>query len=127
MDSLQQQLDGIPVHAGQRLRIAAVPGGVRAEGVLGPESARGRGYDQAHGGMVAALLDTAATFALVAHTGKPWTTVDFRVDYLRPVPLGPVVLTGSVVRAGRTVGRASAELLDGAGLRCATAIGTFVP
>lgn len=104
-----------------------MPGGVRVEGVLGAESARGRGYDQVHGGMVAALLDTVATFALVATTGQPWTTVDFRVDYLRPVALGPVVLTGSVVRAGRTIGRAQAELLDGQGRSCATAIGAFVP
>jgi len=127
VNSLQQQLDGIPVHAGQQLRIVAAPGGVRVEGVLGAESARGRSYDQAHGGVVAALLDTVATFALIATTGQPWTTVDVRVDYLRPVPLGPVVLTGGVVRAGRTVGRARAELLDGEGHSCATAIGTFVP
>lgn len=126
MDSLQKQLDGIPLHSGQQLQIAVVPGGVRAEGLLGAESARGRGYGQAHGGMVAALLDTVATFALAATSGRPWTTVDFRVDYLRPVPLGPVVLTGTVVRAGRTVGRARAELLDGGGRSCATAVGTFV-
>jgi uncharacterized protein (TIGR00369 family) len=127
MPDLQEELDGIPVHAGQHLRIAAVEHGVQIDGVLGDEFARGKGYRQAHGGAIAALLDTAATFALVEQASGSWGTVDLRVDFLRPVRLGSVRVTGTVVRAGRTVGRARAELLDSDGRLCATAIGTFVP
>jgi uncharacterized protein (TIGR00369 family) len=126
MADLQRQLDGIPVHAGQHLRITTGADGVQIDGFLGADSARGEGYEQAHGGAVAALLDTAATFALVARTSQPWATVDLRVDFLRPVPLGPVRLTGIVLQAGRTAGRARAELLDSGGQSCAVAIGTFV-
>jgi uncharacterized protein (TIGR00369 family) len=126
VDDPQRLLDDIPLHASQRLRLTVVAGGVRIEGVLGEESARSRVHAQAHGGAVSALLDTAATFAVACETKQAWSTLDLRVDFLRPVPLGPIAVTGAVVRAGRRVARASADLLDGSGRRCAMAIATFV-
>src|SRR5262249_8546195 len=109
----------------QRLTVAALDDGVQFEGALGEESGRSEGLDQAHGGAIAALLDTAATLAICAATGETWSTVDLRVDYLRPVRLGQVRSVGRGVRAGRTVGRAAAELYVDDTLS-ATAIGTFV-
>ena len=126
MSDLQQLLDGIPPHRGQGLRLSVLPEGIRIDGCLGEESARGRGMGQAHGGSISALLDTAATFVLVVLDGRPWSTVDLRVDYLRPVPLGDITVLGSVVRAGRTVARSRADLLDSEGRCCATAVGTFL-
>jgi uncharacterized protein (TIGR00369 family) len=81
----------------------------------------------AHGGIVATLLDTAATFALIAESGHDWTTVDLRVDYLRPTPLGALSVHGEVVRRGRSIGNARSSLTDPSGKLCATATGTFVP
>lgn len=81
---------------------------------------------RAHGGVVASLLDTAATWALVAKTGRAWVTADLRVDYLRAVPLGSVRVEGVVVRTGRRVGTASASVVADGGI-AATAVGTFLP
>lgn len=81
----------------------------------------------AHGGVVASLVDTAATFALIARTNHDWVTVDLRVDYLRPTPLGEVTVQGEVIHAGKSLGRSRAELRDRAGRACAVAVGTFAP
>jgi uncharacterized protein (TIGR00369 family) len=54
-------------------------------------------------------------------------TVDLRIDYLHPSRSGPITITGYVVRAGRSIGRAQAQLTDQTGSVCATAIGTFAP
>jgi uncharacterized protein (TIGR00369 family) len=79
-----------------------------------------------HGGVVASLLDSAGTWALIATTGEVFTTVDLRVDFLRPTPPGDVVVSGTIVSCGTSVARASSSLVDGEGRLCATATGTFV-
>src|SRR5438270_7855867 len=81
----------------------------------------------AHGGVVASLVDTAATFALIDRTNHDWVTVDLRVDYLRPTSLGQVRVEGQVIHVGKTLGRSRAELRDQTGRACAVAVGTFVP
>jgi uncharacterized protein (TIGR00369 family) len=79
-----------------------------------------------HGGVVASLLDSAGTWALIAQTGEVFTTVDLRIDYLRPVRAGALIASGSVVACGASVARAAAQLSDAEGRCCATATGTFV-
>lgn len=123
---LQAIFDEIPFHGDHRFTVTAAGDGVRFEGVLADNSGRHSGSAQAHGGAVAAILDTAASLAIMNTTGQPWSTVDLRVDYLRPVPLDSITVVGRVVRAGRQVGRATADLHDGSGRLCATAVGTFV-
>lgn len=123
---LQALYDSIPVHRDQPFLVTADRIGVRLAGTFDHLSGRGRGLDQAHGGAIAAHLDTAATFALLHATGDAWSTVDLRIDFLRPTPLGAVIVHGRVLRAGRSIGRATAELADGAGKVCASAVGTFV-
>jgi uncharacterized protein (TIGR00369 family) len=80
-----------------------------------------------HGGVVASLVDTAATFALIARSNHDWVTVDLRVDYLRPTSLGHVTVQAAVIYAGKTLGRSRAELRDETGRACAVAVGTFAP
>lgn len=79
-----------------------------------------------HGGIVASLLDSAGTWALIAQTGEVFTTVDLRIDYLRPARAGVLTASGSVVACGASVARAAARLSDAEGRCCATATGTFV-
>jgi uncharacterized protein (TIGR00369 family) len=127
-DALQRWLDETPFH-GQlgTLTISPTDDGVEIRADLAPTGANDATSGVAHGGVAATLLDSALTFALIAATGGDWTTVDLRIDYLRPVPIGAVVVAGRVVKAGRRVGRAEGSLLDGRGDVCARAIGTFVP
>jgi uncharacterized protein (TIGR00369 family) len=126
--TLQAQLDEAPLHAvlGD-LRVMLADGAVRIDGSLSPVVENGSGTGVTHGGVLATLLDTAMTFALIAETDRDWSTVDLRVDYLRPVGIGTVGLEGRVVHAGRRTGRAEGRLTDGDGTTCAIAVGTFVP
>jgi uncharacterized protein (TIGR00369 family) len=80
-----------------------------------------------HGGALAVVLDAAATLVLVHVTGADWSTVDFRVDYLRPVLTGPLVVRAVPDHVGRRIGRASAVLASGGqGPPHVRAVGTFV-
>ena len=108
------------------MRARAAEGSVLFDAAPGREHST-EGTDMLHGGVVAAMLDTAATFALIAATGIDWSTVDLRIDYLRPAPVGPLVVRGTVVHAGRRFARARAELTEPRnGRLLAEAVGTFV-
>jgi uncharacterized protein (TIGR00369 family) len=126
VELLQQGLLATALHRQMGLVLQVDDGILRLTGVLGAELARGDGHDVAHGGAVAALLDTATVWAAVVRTTQLWATADLRVDYLRPTPLGDVVVTATVLHAGATVARTRAELSDVNGRICAAATATLV-
>lgn len=74
---------------------------------------QGRGVVQ--GGVVAALLDYALAFCVLARlpAGDTHATVSLTVNYLRPVPAGPVRVEAVAERMGQQVAHASARLLVG--------------
>lgn len=126
--TLQRWLEEAPFHAQLgRLTVGITDEGIAILADLTLTGANETGGATAHGGVAATLLDTSLSFALIAATGTDWTTVDLRIDYLRPVPLASVTSTGRVVRIGRRIGRAEGSLSDAEGRECARAIGTFVP
>ena len=127
-DELQRLLDASPVHRALQMRVVDVGAtGVRLAAEAGPEHNGEDGSQFLHGGVVATLLDTAATFALIEATGVDWGTVDLRVDFVRPAPAGPLQADATAVHVGRRLGRASAQLSDPSTARLlATATGTFV-
>jgi uncharacterized protein (TIGR00369 family) len=124
---LQRLLDGSPVHRALRLRAdAADEVEVTLSAWTGSDHVGADGGTLLHGGVLATLLDAAATFALISASGCDWSTVDLRVDFLRPAPAGAVRLAGRVVHAGQRIGRAIAEARDpAAGVLLASAAGTF--
>ena len=124
---LQQLVDAARLHRELEMRVQSAGGGrVVIEAVAGAAHLNAEGSGVVHGGIVATLLDAAATFALIALDGDDWSTVDLRIDYLRPVPAGPLMVSGEVVHAGRRVGRVSAVLACApSGQDCALATGTF--
>jgi len=82
----------------------------------------------AHGGAVAALIDSAMAFAIVPMLGENEhsVTVDLTIHYLRPVSEGSARASARVVRAGKRVITVSAELFDGNEKLAATAISTYL-
>ena len=78
-----------------------------------------------HGGLVCTLTDSAIGCAVhtTLEAGVGYTSIDITVNYLRPVTLdsGGLAATGRVIKPGRRVAQASAEVHDGAGRLVATA------
>jgi uncharacterized protein (TIGR00369 family) len=78
-----------------------------------------------HGGVLAALVDLAADWAMVKKTGRGVPTIDMRVDYHSPAMPGDLTLHGKVVRMGGQVSTAEARILDAQGKLLASGRGTY--
>jgi uncharacterized protein (TIGR00369 family) len=80
-----------------------------------------------HGGVIAALADTAA--ALAAYTAVPKgteiVTIELKINYLLPIRDGRVTAEGKVLRAGRNFLVVECEVYDAAGIIAAKALMTF--
>lgn len=63
-----------------------------------------------HGGVLAALLDTAGDYAVAARLGRGVPTIDMRVDFLKTAGREPLLATARVVKLGRSVAIADAEV-----------------
>jgi uncharacterized protein (TIGR00369 family) len=91
----------------------------REEWVVNPE----RRYT--HGGILAALIDLTADWAMVRKTGRGVPTIDMRVDYHRAAMPGDLTARGKVVRFGGQFTTAEAEIIDSEGKLIATGRGTY--
>jgi uncharacterized protein (TIGR00369 family) len=78
-----------------------------------------------HGGILAALIDLAADFALVKQTGRGVPTIDMRIDYHRAAMPGDLIARGKVIRAGSQFSTAEAEISDLDGKLIASGRGTY--
>ncbi|MCS7218149.1 MAG: PaaI family thioesterase [Thermus sp.] len=63
-----------------------------------------------HGGVIAALLDNALTFAGGMALGPQVLTVEFKVNFLRPAQGGRLVAKGRVVHAGKRLAVVQGEV-----------------
>jgi uncharacterized protein (TIGR00369 family) len=81
-----------------------------------------------HGGFTASVIDTATAFAIIGHLapGETTTTVDLTIHYLRPITAGQLSATAKVIRAGRRIISAVAEVTDASGQLCAMASTTYI-
>jgi uncharacterized protein (TIGR00369 family) len=77
-----------------------------------------------HGGIVCTMLDTVLGCSVhsTLEPGWAYTSIDLNVTYLRPItlPTGRITATGTVVKGGRRVSFASAEVRDAGGALLAT-------
>lgn len=78
-----------------------------------------------HGGIIAALIDIVADYAIAARIGRGVPTIDMRVDYHRAAMPGDLVATGTVIKIGATVSTAEAGIVDGEGRLIATGRGVY--
>ena len=65
-----------------------------------------------HGGMLAALVDLAADWAMLKKLGRPVPTIDLRVDYHAAAMPGDLTAKGKVVRQGGQFSCAEASIYD---------------
>jgi uncharacterized protein (TIGR00369 family) len=92
----------------------------REEWVVNPD----RRYT--HGGVLAALVDLGADWAMVKKTGRGVPTVDLRVDYHSAAMPGDLTVRGKVVRMGGQISTAEAHVYDAQGKLLASGRGTYL-
>lgn len=92
----------------------------REEWVVNPD----RRYT--HGGILAALVDLTADWALVAHTGRGVPTIDMRVDYHRAAMPGDLTAKGRIVKRGGQFSVAEASVYDKDGALLASGRGVYL-
>ena len=106
LEGLRATLQTTPIHRWLGFEINSVDfetGAMEMSCPAGGNSSRYDGAPQAHGGAIAALIDTIATFACSALLGRGVPTASIRVDYLRPAGGELLVAKATVIRAGRTL------------------------
>lgn len=105
---------------------AAGPGWARMRLVLRPEVMNP--FGAAHGGSVAALIDSAAGSAIAAGTypdDRIRGTIDMQVHFLERARGSYLLAEGRMVRAGKSVAIARVEVHDDGGALVAMGTATF--
>lgn len=92
----------------------------REEWVVNPD----RRYT--HGGVVAALVDLAADWAMVTRTGRGVPTIDLRVDFHAAAMPGDLTAKGRIVKWGSQFSTCEAQVFDAAGKLLASGRGTYL-
>jgi uncharacterized protein (TIGR00369 family) len=125
-DQIQQLLLRAPYHRWLGIEVLAVhDDGIeikatwREEWIVNPE---GR---YTHGGVLAAIVDLAADWALVKRTGRGVPTIDMRVDFHAPAMPGDLFARGKVIRLGGQFSTAEAHVFDSERRLLASGRGTY--
>jgi uncharacterized protein (TIGR00369 family) len=126
LENVQAMITRAPYHRWLGLKVIAVhDDGIelnatwREEWVVNPE----RRYT--HGGVVAALVDLTADWAMIKNIGRPVPTIDLRVDYHSPAMPGDLTCRGKIVRMGTQFSSSEAFILDAKGKLIASGRGTY--
>ena len=90
----------------------------------GPQHANPMG--PLHGGVLCDVADAAmgTAYASLLGEGESFTTLELKINFLRPFWTGPLVATARVVKAGRTIGLAECDVTDAQGRLVARAMST---
>ncbi|PFG39664.1 uncharacterized protein (TIGR00369 family) [Georgenia soli] len=124
---VEEQILRSPYHRWLGLRVVELDADrIVLEATAREEWANADGADVVHGGILAGLLDLAADWALVGALGTGVPTIDLTVNYLRAASLGTLRITGRVIRPGRQVSVAEAEIHDAGGRLIAVGRGSFL-
>lgn len=82
----------------------------------------------AHGGVCASLIDSAVGIALctLIKPDQAITTVEMKVNYLSPVPLGLMKARGKIIHKGRRIAVGEAVVRDKSDVLAAKGLVTFM-
>jgi uncharacterized protein (TIGR00369 family) len=90
----------------------------------GPQHANPMGT--LHGGVLCDVADAAmgVAYASTLADGETFTTLELKINFLRPFKNGTLTATARVVEAGRTIGLAECDVTDTEGRLIARAMST---
>jgi uncharacterized protein (TIGR00369 family) len=127
LERAQELVTRAPYHQWLGLKVVALhDNGIelvatwREEWVVNPE----RRYT--HGGVLAALIDLGADWAMVKKLGRGVPTIDLRIDYHSPAMPGDLAIRGKVVKLGGQFSTAEAQIHDATGKLIASGRGTYL-
>jgi len=90
----------------------------------GPQHANPMGT--LHGGILCDVADAAmgVAYASTLADGESFTTLELKINFLRPFRNGTLTATARVVKAGRTIGLTECDVTDATGRLIARAMST---
>ena len=110
-------IDGSPFVRHMAMRITDLTwGGATFE--LAPAEFRLQPFGVVHGGNIATLIDSAtfwACFLSMDSDDDGLASVDVKLNYLAPARVEPLSCTGTLIKAGKTLSYAEAEVRTGDG------------
>jgi uncharacterized protein (TIGR00369 family) len=82
----------------------------------------------AHGGVAAAMIDSAVGLALstMLNPQEHITTVELKVNYIAPAQLGVVKARGKIIHKGKRIAVGDAEVRDAAGKLVSKGSATYI-
>src|SRR5205809_4974337 len=100
------------------------PGRAILELEAGPQHANPMGT--LHGGVICDVADAAmgVAYASTLGEGESFTTLELKINFLRPFRSGTLIATGRVVKAGKTIGLTECDVTDTDGRLVARALST---
>ncbi len=127
IERVQTMITRAPYHRWLGLKVNAVhDDGIeltatwREEWVVNPE----RRYT--HGGVLAALIDLAADWAMIKTLGRPVPTIDLRVDFHSAAMPGDLTCRGKIVKVGNQFSSSESFVFDASGKLLASGRGTYL-
>ena len=81
-----------------------------------------------HGGVYCDLADIAMGFSFLTTLNKDelFTTVDLRINYLKPVTTGKLIATSKIIKRGKRLGYVECEIVNEQGKLVAKASSTCI-
>ena len=126
VEEVQQLIARAPFHQWLGLKVLALlDDGIEVKATWREEWVVNTDIRYTHGGTLAALIDLAADWALVKHTGRGVPTIDMRVDYHAAAMPGDLIARGRVIKSGRQFSTAEAQIFDAEGKLLASGRGTY--
>ena len=127
LEETQARISRSPFNSLLGLRVEAVDEErILLRCVMRPELRGSPTTNAIHGGVLATLVDTSASFAVIVRTGQSIVTIDLRVDYHRPGIAGEFLAEARLVRLGRTVATADTRISDETGTLIASGRAVFM-
>ena len=126
LEAVQEMLLRAPYHLWLGLNVLALDeNGIDIKATWREEWVVNAEKRYSHGGVLAALVDLAADWALVKRTGRGVPTLDLRVDYHAAAMPGDLIAKGRIVKAGGTISCAEAHVYNLEGKLLASGRGTY--
>jgi uncharacterized protein (TIGR00369 family) len=126
VERVQTMIARAPYHQWLGLKVTAVhDDGIeliatwREEWVVNPD----RRYT--HGGVLAALVDLTADWAMIKKLGRPVPTIDLRVDYHSAAMPGDLTCRGKTLKIGSQFSSSESFVFDAMGKLLASGRGTY--